>query len=64
MLRNLGAFYSQSLQSLYLARYEDEDAYYQDDRINTKLHVLNLDVVMTHKLPFSYFKQYVFSEAP
>lgn len=63
LLRNLGAFFSQSLQSLYLA-YQDEDAYYQDDRINTKLHILSLDVVMTHQLPFSYFKKYVFSEAP
>ena len=37
----------------------DEDEIYEDERINTKLTIMNFEVTMTHSLPLSYFKQFV-----
>ena len=61
IFRDLGAFYSQSIYNLYSAIYLDEDDIYEDERINTKITVLDFDVTMSHSLPLQYFKQYVYS---
>ena len=59
LLRNLFAFYAQSLRSVYQAIYEDEIYDYTDNRINDKLQVMTIDTIMTHTMPFSYFKEYI-----
>ena len=59
LLRNLFAFYAQSLRSIYQAIHKEEIYDYTDNRINEKLQVMTIDTIMTHTLPFSYFKEYI-----
>jgi hypothetical protein len=56
LFRDLGAFCSQTLFNLYNAIYMDEEEIYEDERINTKMTVVDFDVTMTHSLPLDYFK--------
>jgi hypothetical protein len=51
------------LLTLYTAIYKDEDGgYHSDERINTKITLLNFDVTMTHSLPLSYFTKFIKGE--
>jgi len=47
------------LFSLYAVNFKEEAQYYSDWRITKNFGILNLDVVMTHRMPFSYFKQFI-----
>lgn len=59
LLRNLMTFYAMTLYTLYQTRYSAEEKYDNDNRIKTKLSILNLDAVMTHRLPLSYFQIFI-----
>lgn len=63
LLRNLCTFYATTLFTLYSVKFKEEVNYNTDQRITTKLSILNLDVVMTHRMPFTYFKQFVQTHA-
>ena len=58
-MRNLGVFLAQTVQTLKTAKQEDISEQYDDKRINTKLRVIDFEVVMTHTLPFTKFKEYI-----
>jgi len=64
LCRNLGTFYATTLFTLYALKYSQQAEYNPDKRIATKLSILNLDVVMTHTMPFQCFKQYIQQHAP
>jgi len=53
LARNIGVFLSQTVQTLKTAKQEDISEQYDDKRMNTKLRVIDFDVVMTHALPFT-----------
>ena len=59
LLRNLFTFYATSLYTLYAAKFKQETVYNNDPRLNTKLSVINMEVVMTHKMPFNQFKLFI-----
>lgn len=59
LLRNLCTFGATTLFSLYAVNFKEEAQYYSDWRITKNFGILNLDVVMTHRMPFSYFKQFI-----
>jgi hypothetical protein len=63
-MRNLGVFLAQTVQTLKTAKQEDISEQYDDKRINTKLRVIDFDVVMTHTLPFTKFKDYIAETNP
>ena len=47
------------MRSVYQAIYKEEIYDYTDNRINEKLQVMTIDTIMTHTMPFSYFKHYI-----
>ena len=55
-LRNLFTFWTTTLFTLHHAYYRNDIQYEQDTRIYSKLSSLNLEVIMTHTLPFNYFR--------
>jgi hypothetical protein len=59
LLRNLCTFGATTLFSLYAVKFKEEAQYYSDERITKNFGILNLDVVMTHRMPFSYFKTFI-----
>ena len=61
--RNLFTFYATTLFTLYSLTYKDQTDYNLDARFNTKLNILNLDVIMTHKMPYSSFKEFISEHA-
>ena len=61
--RNLLTFYSTTLFTLYSLKYKSQTDYNMDARFNTKLNILSLDVIMTHKMPYSAFKAYICKHA-
>ena len=42
----------------------DEEDIYEDERINTKITVVDFDVTMSHSLPLGYFKQFIYQQKP
>lgn len=42
----------------------DEEEMYEDERINTKITVVDFDVTMSHSLPLGYFKQFIYQQKP
>lgn len=40
----------------------DEEEMYEDERINTKITVIDFDVTMSHSLPMNYFKQFIIQQ--
>ena len=42
----------------------DEEDMYEDERINTKITVVDFDVTMSHSLPLGYFKQFIYQQKP
>ena len=63
LLRNVMAFYAMTLYTLYQTKYQAEEKYDNDNRIKTKLSILNLEAVMTHRLPLSYFQNFISQHA-
>lgn len=62
LLRNLGTFWAQTLFTIAQLRKDKEDENYQyhtNDNLVSNLSLMNLDVVMTHKITFTYFNDYV-----
>ena len=59
VFRNLSTFYATTLFTLHSMKFTDETDYNTDSRFNTKLNILNLDVIMTHKMPYSSFKEFI-----
>lgn len=59
LLRNLFTFYATTLITLYAIQFKKQVEYGSDQRLNTKLNILNLDIIMKHQLPFAYFKKYM-----
>ena len=57
--RNMGVFLAQTINTLKTASKEDIGHNYDDQRINTKLNFVDYDIVMSHQLPFSKFKEYI-----
>lgn len=62
--RNVGTFFAITLFTVYSVKSKDQIDYGGDQRINNKLNVLNLNIIMTHNLPFSYFKDFIQTTAP
>ena len=60
----MGVFLAQTLSTLQSARKEDILDNYDDQRIHTKLHSIDYDIVMSHQLPFNTFKQYISEAMP
>jgi hypothetical protein len=58
-MRNLLTFFATTLFTLHNHYYKDEIEYTNDNRVYQKLNILNLEVIMTHQLPFNYFSQFV-----
>lgn len=56
LARNLCTFWAMTLFTLWDVKFKEQIDYGGDQRINNKLNVLNLNIIMTHQLPFSYFK--------
>ena len=56
LLRNATAFVATAIIPLWQSKFGGENQFQQDQRIQTNAAILTLDVIMTHKLPFNYFK--------
>jgi hypothetical protein len=59
-LRNIFTFFATTLftlYSVYSGKTQVEN--FQDKRITSKLGILNLEVIMTNKLPFDFFRNFV-----
>ena len=62
-MRNLLTFLATTTFTLYNLYFRDEMQYTQDNRISSKLMILNLEVIMTHQLPFNYFREFVINHS-
>ena len=58
LLRNISTFLATTFWTLWLVN-KRNTSYYKDERINLKSNALNLEVLMTHSLPFNYFKNFI-----
>lgn len=63
LARNLFTFYATCLFTLHTAITKKDVEYGSDRKFNLRLNVLNLDIIMTHQMPFQYFKLFVSSQA-
>ena len=60
LARDLCTFYAQTLYTVVQLRTNIEDEkYHTNDNLVSNLSMMNLDVVMTHKITFKYFNDYV-----
>ena len=59
-LRNILTFFATTLFTLYsVYSGKNQVENFQDKRITSKLGILNLEVIMTNKLPFDFFRNFV-----
>ena len=62
-LRNFLTFVATTGLTIWALKYKSEVQYSTDNRIRNKLGILDLDIIMTHTLPFDYFKTFISDNA-
>lgn len=55
-IRNMLTFFATTLLTLRQLKKNEGVEYHADNRVKMKQNILSLDVLMSHTLPFNYFK--------